>query len=152
MEKQTPLYSRHLAWGGKVVPFAGYLLPIQYEGIIPEHMAVRQKAGLFDVSHMGEIFITGPDALSNLNHMLTNDFTSLADGRVRYSLICNENGGIVDDVLVYRFSQQRYMVVPNASNRQKVADFFCRAYHRGRRRRGCFRQLRTACPAGTFGL
>ena len=123
METKTPLYERHVSLGGKPVPFAGYLLPVQYSDVIPEHMAVRERAGLFDVSHMGELILTGSDALANLNRIFTNDFTSMADGRVRYSPLCNENGGIVDDMIVYRFSQERYMVVPNASNRRKVMDF-----------------------------
>ena len=84
MEKKTPLYDRHVALGGKIVPFAGYLLPVQYPtGVIAEHMAVRTAAGLFDVSHMGELVFTGPDALQNLNHMLTNDFTNMTDGQVQ---------------------------------------------------------------------
>ena len=123
MDKKTPLYDRHVGCGGKMVSFAGYQLPVQYNDIVSEHMAVREKAGLFDVSHMGEIVITGPDALVNLNHIFTNDFASMTDGRVRYSLICNENGGVVDDMIVYRFSQDRYMAVPNAANTQKVVEF-----------------------------
>ena len=102
MEKKTPLYDRHVALGGKIVPFAGYLLPVQYPtGVIAEHMAVRTAAGLFDVSHMGELVFTGPDALQNLNHMLTNDFTNMTDGQVRYSPMCNDAGGCVDDLIVY---------------------------------------------------
>lgn len=123
MEKKTPLYDRHAAAGGKIVPFGGFLLPVQYTGVIEEHMAVRQKAGLFDVSHMGEVFISGADALKNLNFLFANDFTNMADGRVRYSPLCNDSGGVVDDMVVYRFSQERYMIVPNAANRQKVVDF-----------------------------
>lgn len=120
MEKKTPLYERHAALGGKIVPFAGYLLPVQYgTGVIAEHMAVRTKAGLFDVSHMGEVMLTGPDALANLNKWLTNDFSGMADGQVRYSPMCNEDGGIVDDLIVYRFDQNKYMIVVNASNREK---------------------------------
>ena len=120
MELKTPLYDCHVALGGKIVPFAGYLLPVQYpSGVIAEHMAVRQKAGLFDVSHMGEVFFSGPDALSNLNRLMTNDFTSMTDGQVRYSPMCNENGGIVDDLIVYRLNAERFMVVVNAANRQK---------------------------------
>jgi aminomethyltransferase len=103
-----------------MVPFAGYLLPVQYgSGVIAEHMAVRTKAGLFDVSHMGEVVFTGPDSLLNLNHLLTNDFMDMRDGQVRYSPMCNEQGGVVDDVIVYRMNALRYMVVVNASNRQK---------------------------------
>jgi len=120
---KTPLYDRHAALGANIVPFAGYLLPVQYSGVIEEHEAVRGKAGLFDVSHMGEILVYGRDALRNINKMFTNDFTDMQDGMVRYTLACNERGGIVDDLLVYRFSEERYMAVPNASNRRKVFDF-----------------------------
>ncbi len=120
MELKTPLYDCHVACGGKIVPFAGYLLPVQYEsGVIAEHMAVRTKAGLFDVSHMGEVAFSGPDALASLNHLLTNDFTDMADGQVRYSPMCNIDGGVVDDVIVYKMGDMRYMVVVNASNRHK---------------------------------
>ncbi|MBQ9690742.1 MAG: glycine cleavage system aminomethyltransferase GcvT [Eggerthellaceae bacterium] len=120
MEKKTPLYDVHVKEGGKIVPFAGYLLPVQYEqGVIKEHMAVRTAAGLFDVSHMGEIRFTGPTALDTLNYLLTNDFTNMTPGRVRYSPMCNEHGGCVDDVLVYKFADQDYLVVVNAANKDK---------------------------------
>ena len=120
MELKTPLYDIHVAEGGKIVPFAGYLLPVQYgTGVIAEHMAVREKAGLFDVSHMGEITFKGPTALKTLNHILANDFTGMKIGRVRYSVMCNEHGGCVDDVLVYKFGEEDYLVVVNASNRHK---------------------------------
>lgn len=123
MEQKTPLYDSHIAAGGKIVPFAGYLLPVQYRGVIDEHLAVRRQAGLFDVSHMGEIVISGPSALANINNLFTNDFTNLAIGRVRYSPMCNERGGIVDDFIVYRMTEDSYLVVVNASNRYKDADF-----------------------------
>lgn len=123
MDKKTPLYQQHLACGGKMVPFAGYQLPVQYTGVIDEHLSVRERAGLFDVSHMGEVLFTGRDALKNLNYLFTNDFTSMMDGRVRYSTMCNSQGGVVDDMLIYRFSEEKYMVVPNAANRQKDVDF-----------------------------
>lgn len=124
MELKTPLYDRHEAAGGKIVPFAGYLLPVQYPtGVIAEHMAVRTKAGLFDVSHMGELMFTGADALANLNHMLPNDMGGMYDGQVRYSPLCNEAGGCVDDLIVYKVSDTAYLVVVNASNRQKDADW-----------------------------
>ncbi|MBR7041600.1 MAG: glycine cleavage system aminomethyltransferase GcvT [Clostridia bacterium] len=120
MELKTPLYDIHVAEGGKIVPFAGYLLPVQYAaGVVAEHMAVRTKAGLFDVSHMGEITFKGKGALASLNHILTNDFTNMRPGRVRYSVMCNEQGGCVDDVLVYKFADEDYLVVVNASNRHK---------------------------------
>ena len=122
MEKKTPLYDRHVALGGKIVPFAGYLLPVQYPtGVIAEHMAVRTAAGLFDVSHMGELVFTGPDALENLNHMLTNDFTDMYDGQVRYSPMCNDSGGCVDDLIVYKVREGAYLVVVNAANKDKDA-------------------------------
>ncbi|MCD8099357.1 MAG: glycine cleavage system aminomethyltransferase GcvT [Oscillospiraceae bacterium] len=120
MERKTPLYDVHVAEGGKIVPFAGYLLPIQYaSGVIREHMAVRQQAGLFDVSHMGEILFTGPTALDTLNHLLTNDYTDMPLGRVRYGVMCNPSGGVIDDLVVYKFGEQTYLVVVNASNREK---------------------------------
>ena len=94
MDKKTPLYDKHVALKGKMVPFGGYIMPVQYDkGIIAEHMAVRTKAGLFDVSHMGEVIFEGPGALATLNHLLTNDYTSLAVGRVRYGVMCQEDGG-----------------------------------------------------------
>ncbi len=120
MELKTPIYDCHVANGGTIVPFAGYLLPVQYPtGIITEHHAVRTAAGLFDVSHMGEVVFSGKDALKNLNHILTNDFTSMVDGQVRYSVMCNEQGGCVDDLIVYRINEETYWVVVNASNRHK---------------------------------
>ena len=118
--KKTPLYDVHVEEGGKIVPFAGYLLPVQYgTGVVAEHMAVRTKCGLFDVSHMGEVTFKGPGALATLNHLLTNDFTNMPDGRVRYSVMCYEDGGCVDDVLVYRFGPESYLVVVNAANKDK---------------------------------
>ncbi|NLM85246.1 MAG: glycine cleavage system aminomethyltransferase GcvT [Clostridiales bacterium] len=125
MEKKTPLYDLHLSLGGKIVPFGGYLLPVQYEtGLIKEHMAVRTACGLFDVSHMGEILFKGPDALSNLQNLLSNDFTNLEVGRVRYSPILNEEGGIVDDLIVYKFAEDEYFLVPNAANKDKDYAWF----------------------------
>lgn len=120
MELKTALYDWHISRGGKMVPFAGYMLPVQYgTGIIAEHMAVRTRAGLFDVSHMGEVVYEGRDALVNLNRLLTNDFSSMACGQVRYSLMCNDKGGVVDDLIVYKYNDEKYMVVINAANRDK---------------------------------
>ncbi len=120
MELKTPLYDVHVEEGGKIVPFAGYLLPVQYaSGVIKEHMAVRQAAGLFDVSHMGEVLFTGPTALDTLNHLLTNDFTNMPVGKVRYSVMCNDKGGVIDDLVGYKFSDEEYLVVVNAANRHK---------------------------------
>ena len=120
MERKTPLYDLHVELGGRIVPFAGYLLPVQYPaGVIHEHMAVRERAGLFDVSHMGEVLFEGEGALASLNRLMANDFTGMVDGQVRYSPMLNENGGIVDDLVVYRFGENRYMAVVNAANREK---------------------------------
>lgn len=119
MELKTPLYDAHVKAGGRIVPFAGYLLPVQYEGVIAEHMAVREKAGLFDVSHMGEITLKGKGALASLNHLLSNDYTKMPLGKVRYGILCNEEGGVKDDLLVYKFGEEDYFIVVNASNRHK---------------------------------
>ena len=120
MELKTPLYDAHVKAGGKIVPFAGYLLPVQYgTGVITEHMAVREKAGLFDVSHMGEVLCQGKDALANLQKLLTNDFTNMVDGQARYSPMCNENGGTVDDLIVYKREDNDYFIVVNAANKDK---------------------------------
>lgn len=120
MELKTPLYEKHVEHKGKIVPFAGYLLPVQYEsGVIAEHMAVRTACGLFDVSHMGEITCIGKDAVKNLNHLLTNDYTTMYDGQARYSPMCNENGGVVDDLIVYKVRDDHYFIVVNAANKDK---------------------------------
>ncbi len=120
MEKKTPIYDEHVKLKGKIVPFAGYLLPVQYEtGLIKEHLAVRQECGLFDVSHMGEIICSGKDALENLNHILTNDFTNMKVGQARYTVMCYENGCAVDDLIVYKLNEQSYLLVVNASNKDK---------------------------------
>ena len=120
MELKTPLYEAHVKAGGKIVPFGGYLLPVQYkEGVIKEHMAVRTQAGLFDVSHMGEILCQGKDALANLQMMLTNNFDNLTDGQARYSPMCNEQGGTVDDLIVYKKGDEDYFIVVNAANKDK---------------------------------
>ena len=122
--KKTPLYNWHEANGGKIVPFGGYLLPVQYEtGVITEHCAVREKAGLFDVSHMGELVISGKGALDAIQRIFTNDFVYMPIGRVRYTTMCNEHGGILDDMVVYKMDEERYMLVPNASNKEKDASW-----------------------------
>lgn len=120
MDKKTALYDTHVKYGGKMVSFAGWNLPVQYEsGVIAEHMAVRTKCGLFDVSHMGEILCEGDAALENLNWLLTNDFTNMYIGRVRYSPMCNDAGGVVDDLIVYKMDEKRYFIVVNAANKDK---------------------------------
>jgi aminomethyltransferase len=124
MERKTPLYECHEKAGGKIVPFAGYLLPVQYEtGVIAEHMAVRTTAGLFDVSHMGEVVIKGKDALKNVQRLVSNDCSRMYDGQVKYSPMCNENGGVVDDLLVYRKKEDDYLIVINAANRFKDVEW-----------------------------
>ena len=118
--RRTPLYEAHVRLGGRMVEFGGYEMPVQYPtGVIKEHMAVREACGLFDVSHMGEVLLEGPEAVKNLNHLLTNDYTVMEDGQARYSPMCNEHGGTVDDLIVYRISPERYFIVVNASNREK---------------------------------
>lgn len=120
MEKKTPLYEKHLEAKGKIVPFGGYLLPVQYPtGVIAEHMAVRKGCGMFDVSHMGEILLKGPGSTAFLNHLLTNDYTKMEDGQARYSPMCNESGGVVDDLIVYRVKENSYFIVVNAANKEK---------------------------------
>ena len=120
MELKTPLYNVHVKEGGKIVPFAGYLLPIEYgTGILKEHMAVRTACGMFDVSHMGEIAITGPGALASINHIMTNDFTNMPVGKVRYTVMCNEKGGCVDDLVICKFGEEDYLAVVNAANKDK---------------------------------
>ncbi|AEG61489.1 glycine cleavage system aminomethyltransferase GcvT [Desulforamulus ruminis] len=114
--KVTPLYNVHQRAGAKMVEFGGWLMPIQYEGILKEHQAVRTAAGLFDVSHMGEIEITGQEAASFIQRMITNDLTRLSPGGALYTPMCHPGGGTVDDLLVYRLEDHRYLLVVNASN------------------------------------
>ncbi|ABO49259.1 glycine cleavage system T protein [Desulforamulus reducens MI-1] len=117
--KRTPLYNIHLAAGAKMVEFGGWLMPVQYEGIIAEHQAVRSAAGLFDVSHMGEIQISGPTAREFVQRLVTNDISRLKPGCAIYSPMCNPQGGTVDDLLVYQLEDQQYLLVVNASNTDK---------------------------------
>lgn len=121
--KKTPLYQEHVAAGGKVVDFGGWALPVQYSGILEEVDAVRKRAGLFDVSHMGEIMVRGEGALDWVNSMVTNDVSKLVDGQVMYTLMCYPDGGVVDDLLVYRFSAREVLLVVNASNTDKDWDW-----------------------------
>jgi len=117
--KKTRFYSVHQKLNAKIVEFAGYQMPIQYSSIIAEHKAVRNSVGVFDVSHMGEIFIRGNKALDFVNYITVNDASILTDGRVQYSAMCYEDGGIVDDLLVYRISETEFLLVVNASNKDK---------------------------------
>jgi len=117
--KRTPLYEIHRRLGARLSPFAGYEMPIQYSSIIDEHRSVRSAAGIFDVSHMGEIFVRGPHAAECVQYLVTNDIGTLQDGRALYTVMCGEDGGILDDLLVYRISDDEYMLVVNAANRSK---------------------------------
>ncbi len=117
--KRTPLYEDHLAAGGKMVDFAGWQLPVQYHSIVAEHRAVRESAGLFDVSHMGELQLSGTDALACIRELFANDASLLRPGRAQYSLIPNESGGVVDDIIVYCLAPDRFLVCVNAANAEK---------------------------------
>ena len=118
----TPLHDRHVALGARLIDFAGWLMPVQYTGILEEHRAVRERAGLFDLSHMGELFVEGADAGTALAHALVTNPPALAEGRAHYSMIVDATGGILDDLIVYRLAAQRFLVVANASNAQTVSD------------------------------
>src|SRR6266498_2082602 len=115
---RTPLYERHVALGARLVPFAGWEMPVQYEGVIPEHRAVRTDAGVFDVSHMGELEVEGPRALELLQAALSNDLKRIAPGRAQYTLLTNGHGGIVDDLIAYELEPERFLLIVNASNRE----------------------------------
>lgn len=119
--KRTGLYDRHVALGARIIPFAGWEMPVQYAGILAEHRAVRGQAGLFDLGHMGQLRVDGPDALAFLQYTTTNDISRLAPGEAMYTLLSNENGGVVDDLIVYRnpAGQDGYMIVLNAANTAK---------------------------------
>ena len=119
--QRTPLYDRHVALGARLVPFAGWEMPVQYDGVIPEHRAVRADCGVFDVSHMGELEVEGMHAPAVLQAALSNDVSKLAVGDAQYTLLTNERGGIVDDLIAYRTDEWRYLLIVNASNRD--ADF-----------------------------
>jgi aminomethyltransferase len=121
---RTPLYDRHVAAGGQMVEFGGWMMPLQYTSMRDEHTAVRQRVGLFDVSHMGEIHLTGPGALAALDRVVTNRVDDMAFGQARYTLVCNEDGGIIDDALVYRPVPDVFTVVVNAGPRPVVVEHF----------------------------
>ena len=117
--RRTPLHDRHVALGARMVPFAGWEMPVQYEGVIQEHRAVREDAGVFDVSHMGELEVEGPRATELLQSLLSNDLSRIEPGWAQYTLLTNDRGGIVDDLIVYRLDPFRYLLVVNASNREE---------------------------------
>lgn len=122
--KKTPLYDRHVSLGGKIVDFGGWAMPVQYSSPIDEHKAVRTNVGLFDVSHMGEVDVTGKDAFAYLQKLCTNDLTTMTPGRCRYSMLCYEDGGTVDDILVYKYDDEHYLVIVNAGNTDKDFAWF----------------------------
>src|SRR3954471_17875556 len=116
--KRTPLYDNHVAAGAKIVPFAGWEMPVSYDGIRAEHVAVRTSVGIFDVSHMGEIETSGPDAEAFLQHVLSNDVTRIAPGGAQYSVLCREDGGVLDDLFTYR-RPAGFLTVTNAANHER---------------------------------
>src|SRR2546430_16250541 len=118
---RTPLYDRHVEAGARLVPFAGWEMPVQYQGVIPEHLAVRRDCGVFDVSHMGELEIEGSRARELIQSLLSNDLDRIGPGQAQYTLLTNEEGGIVDDLIVYERDPERLLLIVNASNRE--ADF-----------------------------
>lgn len=120
--KQSPIHERHLARNAKMADFGGWLMPIEYPGggVLAEHSAVRERVGLFDVSHLGKASVNGEGALSFLNAKLTNDLAKIADGSAQYSMLCNSTGGVIDDLIVYRNSEVNFFIVPNASNTEAV--------------------------------
>ena len=120
--RATPLLSRHVALGARMIDFGGWQMPVQYTSILNEHRAVRERAGLFDLSHMGELFVEGPDAGEALAGALVTDPPSLEVGRAHYSMICAPDGGVIDDLIVYRLANDRFLVVANASNAPVVSD------------------------------
>lgn len=122
--KVTPLFDEYKKFGGKIIDFAGWALPVQFDGILEEHNAVRTTAGLFDVSHMGEVTFKGKDAQKLINHLVTNDISNLTDGHITYSPMCYENGGCVDDLLIYKFADDFYYLVINAGNSDKDYEWF----------------------------
>ncbi|TMK78026.1 MAG: glycine cleavage system aminomethyltransferase GcvT [Actinobacteria bacterium] len=128
---RTPLYERHVALGARMVPFAGWEMPVQYEGVIPEHRAVREDWGVFDVSHMGEIEVEGPKAHDLLQSLLSNDLDKTEVGGAQYTLLTNEHGGIVDDLIAYRVEPGRYLLVVNAGNKDVDYEWLKDREHRG---------------------
>src|SRR5436853_7765207 len=114
-QKKTPLYEEHVRLGAKIVPFAGWLMPVQYASIMEEHQAVRKNVGMFDISHMGQLIVDGSDARGWLNTMLTNNIEKLEVGQGQYTFLLNERGGIIDDLIAYRIGEQKFLLVVNAA-------------------------------------
>jgi aminomethyltransferase len=148
MAQRTPLYAWHSGHGARLVEFGGWDMPVQYTGIVEEHQAVRGAAGIFDISHMGRLFFSGPDALAWIQQVYTNNAATLKDGQVRYGLVCNTQGGIRDDVLVYRLGDGYAMVV-NASNRAKIVAWL--QEHRGQRQASFEDRTTATCMVAVQG-
>jgi aminomethyltransferase len=148
MALRTPLYDWHAGHGARMVDFAGWDMPVQYGGIVEEHAAVRTAAGLFDISHMGRLSFAGPDAQALIDHVFTNNAATMKDGQARYGLVCNPQGGVRDDVLVYRWPYGWTMVV-NASNREKIVAWL--AEHRGSRQVEVTDRTRDTCMIAVQG-
>jgi len=145
--RHTPLYPEHLALGARMVPFAGWEMPLQYVGIVEEHHAVRRRAGLFDVSHMGRLTVEGPDAAAFLRSIATYDVTRVAVGEGHYAVVCRDDGGILDDVYVFRSGDQRFLVVVNAANAQRIGEWARAHLRHGARALLVDRQAETAMLA-----
>ena len=148
MPNRTPLYDWHVAHGARMVDFAGWEMPVQYTSIVEEHQAVRSAAGLFDISHMGRLWLPGASAVDSVQRLFTNNAATLKEGQVRYGLVCNENGWILDDVLVYGWRDGRGMVV-NASNREKILAWIDR--HQGPRSLAIQDTTRESCMMAIQG-
>ncbi|HWN97203.1 MAG TPA: glycine cleavage system aminomethyltransferase GcvT [Methylomirabilota bacterium] len=129
--KRTPLFAAHQRLGGKLIEFGGWEMPVQYSSIVDEHLAVRRAAGIFDISHMGEICVSGPSAEAFLNRTLTNDIRKIAVGQGQYTLMCNERGGVVDDLYVYRLGDEEYLLIVNASRIAADWDWLQEQYESG---------------------
>lgn len=122
MSNLSPLNDCHIALGALMTDFAGWSMPVSYQGLVDEHLAVREKVGIFDVSHLGKLWLSGENCLAELNKLLSNDLAKIADGKAQYQLACNDAGGVVDDLIVYRFNSDRALLMPNAANAQEVQE------------------------------
>src|SRR5947207_2860925 len=130
--KHSPLETEHAALGAKLGPFGGWLMPIEYEGALAEHRAVRERVGLFDLTHLGKVEVAGPGALGLLQGVVTNDVSAVTIGGAQYNVVLNEGGGVIEDLIVYRLDTDRYFVVPNASNTHRVLQILAEAEAAGR--------------------
>ena len=141
MLKRTPLFAAHQKLGGKLVEFGGWEMPVQYTSITDEHLAVRNAAGIFDISHMGEVTVSGAGAAEFLNSVLTNDIRKLAPGEGQYTLMCNERGGVIDDLYAYRLSDEVFFLIINASRIEPDVAWLQAQAAKFRRRTQAYRRL-----------